>query len=268
MKSSSSLVGLVASLIVSSMVVGCSGDESSATPGGEGASSGGSSGSSPQLASTGDCEKRCTANAEECGAGEEGARSCADLCKEELTTDQLACLEKKSCAEIGGASSIGKLCPKPASSSSSSGGSSSGGSSSGSSSGSSGQTGQPSALTVSASFGKVTATHVLASNGLSTTSTLTIAPKPSFSPAKPPTLPNLSKYSPAFTTPKLGACKATLNVLLNDSQISLSITGTDAGAARDCSLLTDEIASRGIDVFFSGVPAGAGTYDVTVKLKP
>ncbi len=71
---------------------------------------------------TADCTSRCEAKATNCGAPAADAKqACAQICDGTYTSDQISCLEGKSCSELqsGG---IAKLCP-----SSGGGGGSSGG---------------------------------------------------------------------------------------------------------------------------------------------
>jgi hypothetical protein len=88
--------------------------------------SSGSSGSTPVPKA--DCSARCEAKASMCGApADVGKQACGGVCDGTYTSDQLACLEGKPCAELKTAS-LGQVCPA---SSSSSGGNTSGGNTSG-----------------------------------------------------------------------------------------------------------------------------------------
>lgn len=85
---------------------------------------GGSSGSAPVAVA--DCTSRCEAKATKCGApASQGKEACAAICDGSYTSDQLACLEDKSCNELQSAS-FSSVCPRSSASSSGSSNTSSG----------------------------------------------------------------------------------------------------------------------------------------------
>lgn len=89
---------------------------------------GGSSGPGSTPVPTADCTSRCEAKATKCGApAADGKQACAKICDGTYTSDQLACLEEKSCSALQ-SGSFENVCPA-SSSGSSGGGSTSGGSS-------------------------------------------------------------------------------------------------------------------------------------------
>ena len=70
---------------------------------------GGSSGSAP--VPTADCKSRCEAKATQCGApSAKAVEGCNVICDGSYTSDQLACLEDKSCSELQ-SGSLSNVCP-------------------------------------------------------------------------------------------------------------------------------------------------------------
>lgn len=94
-------------------VTACS--SSSSDSGGPGSSSGssGGTGTGSQTVSADDCARRCESKFKGCGADDTSAKDgcSAQVCKGNVTGDQLTCLENKSCDQISGAASFSALCP-------------------------------------------------------------------------------------------------------------------------------------------------------------
>jgi hypothetical protein len=106
------------------LIVACTSNTTVNNNGSTSSSSGGTSGSTPVPAA--DCKTRCEKKATTCSAPAADAQSaCAGICDGTYTTDQLACLEAKACADLQ-AGSFASLCPAATTSSSGTSGASSG----------------------------------------------------------------------------------------------------------------------------------------------
>jgi hypothetical protein len=213
-----------------------------------------------------ECADRCLEKLVSCGAPADLAEmECEMSCDEGLTEQQLACVERASCARLGDAEDIDELCAGTSSSTGGGGGASG----TGGSSGGGASSGNPEQLTIRGRFGATKAVHVEGSGG-TIASHVSVAPAPQFSPSKPSELPVLSQAaSVEITSPSLGGCAASISWTLNGSQIGVQVTGQDALPSTACVTFTDAVAKSGVRATLSDVPyPNGGSATVSVELTP
>lgn len=111
------------------------------------------------------------------------------------------------------------------------------------------------------------ATHV--KKDMTLVSFLSVAPKPSFSPSQPSTLPDVGATGVTATvkSPDPGTCNAKISYVLNSNQIGVMIEGTETLPATDCATFTDAVARDGFEATLTNVPYPSGTTKATVQIK-
>ncbi len=134
-----------------------------------------------------------------------------------------------------------------------------------------GGTTKPPEVTITAHFGSVKATHLMSSDKTKLYSSLSVAPKPTFSPALSFEFPNVTKAeSFTVTSPSKGSCNVQASFTLSSSQIGVSMTLTDVLPSAACATFTDAVASKGLNVTLHNVPYpnGGVASKVIINLSP
>jgi hypothetical protein len=233
--------------------VACSSDPAASSS--SSSSSSGASGNDSPAITAAECTNRCKTKLDACGApAAQTEQGCTQVCSNSVTEAQAACFEAKDCEQLAAVETIDEICPR-----------SSGGSSG--SSGSSGTSGGlPTELTIKGNFGDVEPFRGTQDGKV--VSTLSVAPKPKFSPSQPSSLPKISAsgVTVTVTSPDPGNCKPDMSFTLNTNEIGVNIVGADTPPATDCVAFVNSVASNGFKATFKDVPYPNSSTKATVNV--